>query len=130
MLFSPTLAGDATATLTIEVLDVSPKGGDIHADLYDRASYPHDDNPITFVAVPAKMPETVVTMTGLTPGTYAVKVFQDYNRNGEFDMNWLGLPLEKYGFSNDARPILSEPGFERTKFNLSPGANTIMIHLR
>ena len=41
-----------------------------------------------------------------------------------------GLPLERYGFSNDARPILSEPGFARTKFTLPDGETAIVIHLQ
>lgn len=131
MFFSPAQSADNSATLTIRVLKVSPHGGDIRAALYDQASYPNDDaDPVKDAVVPAKLPETVVTMTGLVPGTYAVKLFQDFNRNGKFDMTWFGIPIEKYGFSNDARPIFTEPDFERTKFNLSPGANTIIIHLQ
>lgn len=131
MCCAPVRAAEAWASLTIRVLDVSPRGGDMHAALYDRASYPNDDaDPVKDAVVPAKMPETVLTMTGLVPGTYAVKVFQDFNRNGKFDMTWLGIPIEKYGFSNDARPIFADPDFERAKFDLSPGANTIIIHLR
>jgi len=26
-----------------------------------------------------------------------VKTYQDANRNGKFDQNWLGWPLERYG---------------------------------
>jgi uncharacterized protein (DUF2141 family) len=57
-------------------------------------------------------------------------MFQDFNRNGEFDMNWIGWPLEKFGFSNDAHPGFSAPSFAATKFELQPGANTITIHLQ
>ena len=124
-------AADATATLTIRVEKVSPRGGDLRVALYDQKSYPDDDaEPVKDAVVPAVMPETVVTMAGLAPGTYAVKLFQDFNRNGKFDMTWFGIPLEKYGFSNDARPYLTEPDFERTKFKLSPGANSLIIHLQ
>ena len=124
-------AQDPGATLTIRVEKVSPRGGDLRVALYDSKSYPDDDSePVKDAVVPAVMPETVVTMTGLAPGTYAVKLFQDFNRNGKFDMSWFGMPLEKYGFSNDARPYFTEPDFERTKFKLSPGANTLIIHLQ
>ena len=122
---------DATATLTIHVQKVSPRGGELRVALYDSKSYPDDDSePIKDAVVPAVMPETVVTMTGLIPGAYAVKLFQDVNNNGKFDMSWFGIPLEKYGFSNDARPYFTEPDFDRTKFKLSPGANSITIHLQ
>ncbi len=124
-------AADPSATLTIRIEKVSPRGGDVRLALYDSKSYPDDDStPIKDAVVPAVTPETVVTLTGLVPGTYAVKLFQDFNRNGKFDMNWLGIPLEKYGFSNDARPYFTEPDFDRTKFKLSPGPNTLIIHLQ
>jgi len=51
-------------------------------------------------------------------------------RDGQFDFDWLGLPSERYGFSNDAHPIFSEPDFSRTKFRLSAGANMITVHLQ
>ena len=119
------------ATLTIKVEKVSPRGGDIRVALYDRDNYPlNNADPVTDAVVPAHPGETIVTLTPVKPGIYAVKLFQDFNRNGEFDLNWIGYPLEKYGFSNDATPTLSEPPFDATKFELRPGANTITIHLQ
>jgi uncharacterized protein (DUF2141 family) len=124
-------ATGANATLTVKVEKVSPRGGDIRLALYDANSWPNDDaEPVTDAVVPARSSETVVVLRGLAPGTYGVKLFQDVNRNGKFDMNWLGLPKEKYGFSNDARPLFSEPGFDAAKFELLPGRNTIVIHLQ
>ena len=124
-------AAATLATLIVRVEKVSPRGGDVRVALYTGDSYPNDNaDPVVDAVVPAKPGETIVTLTGIKPGTYAVKLFQDFNRNGEFDMNWFGLPLEKYGFSNDARPTFSEPSFDATKFELRGGANTITIHLQ
>lgn len=125
------LAAQPLATLIIKVEKVSPRGGDIRAAVYTSATYAVDNaDPVMDAVVPARQGETIVTMSGIKPGEYAVKLFQDFNRNGEFDMNWLGLPLEKYGFSNDAHPTFSEPPFAATKFELRPGTNTITIHLQ
>ncbi|HEY0104660.1 MAG TPA: DUF2141 domain-containing protein [Rhizomicrobium sp.] len=119
------------ATLTIKVEKVSSRGGNLRIALYDRDGYALDNaDPVTDAVVPAKPGETVVTLPPVRPGIYAVKMFQDFNKNGQFDMNWLGLPLEKYGFSNDARPGFSEPPFDATKFELRPGATTITIRLQ
>jgi uncharacterized protein (DUF2141 family) len=43
-----------------------------------------------------------VTLHDLPPGEYAVKLFHDANDNGEMDSNMLGIPIEGYGFSNNA----------------------------
>ncbi len=125
----PVWAGQL-ASLTVKVERVSPRGGDIRLALYDEASWPDDDaDPIVDLVAPAMTPETVATFKAVRPGIYGLKLFQDENRNGLFDFTWLGLPAERYGFSNDARPIFSEPGFSRTRFKLSAGANTIIVHL-
>jgi uncharacterized protein (DUF2141 family) len=50
------------------------------------------------------------TFTEVPPGTYAVAVFQDLNGNGRLDRTPLGLPLEPYGFSNNAGR-LQRPSF-------------------
>ena len=74
----------------------------------------------------------MVTFDGVPPGTYAIKMFQDANRNEKFDFNWLGLPYERYGFSNNARPDwmhLSPPKFKAAKIELKPGANATEIWL-
>ncbi|MBL6854676.1 MAG: DUF2141 domain-containing protein [Alphaproteobacteria bacterium] len=119
-----------SSTLVIKVENVSPRGGDLRLALYNRQNYPGDQTPVADKVVPAHPGETIVTLDNLKPGTYAVKMFQDFNRNGQFDMNWMGLPIEKYGFSNDARPTFSEPPFEATRFELRLGTNTITIHLQ
>jgi uncharacterized protein (DUF2141 family) len=129
--FAPACFAAALATLTITVEKVSPRGGDLRVALYNEQTYSDESaEPVTGAIVPARPGETVIMLPPVKPGTYAVKLFQDFNRNGRFDMNWIGWPLEKYGFSNDASPALEEPPFEATKFELRPGANTITIHMQ
>ena len=119
------------ATLTVSVMNVDPKGGTLRLSLYDEFTWSRaEDEPRSSANVPAVAPETVVTLTDINPGTYGVKMFQDANNNGKFDQNFIGLPLERYGFSRDARPFLSEPGFDRTKFTIRDGENAITIHLQ
>ena len=119
------------ATLTVTVMKVDPKGGTLRVSLYDEFNWSKsEDQPLASANVPAVAPETVVTLTDIKPGIYGVKLFQDANNNGKFDQNFVGLPLEHFGFSRDARPFLSEPGFDHTKFTIRDGANTITIHLQ
>jgi uncharacterized protein (DUF2141 family) len=121
----------SAATLTVKVENIDKKGGMLRLSLYDEASWSNDDSqPIANADVPALAPETTVAFKDITPGVYGVKTYQDANRNGKFDQNWLGWPLERYGFSRDARPLLSEPGFDRTKFTLPDGETAIVIHLQ
>jgi uncharacterized protein (DUF2141 family) len=118
-----------TATLTVKVEHVSPKGGDVSLALYTAANYEDDDHPTLDRTVAAEGNGATVVIAGLKPGVYAIKMMQDINRNGKFDTSFLGLPLEPYGFSNDAKPGLDEPDFARTKFTLVPGTNTMTVTL-
>ena len=52
----------------------------------------------------------------IPPGTYALAVIHDENMNGKLDTNWLGIPTEGYGFSNDAKAILGPPSFSAASF--------------
>jgi uncharacterized protein (DUF2141 family) len=119
------------ATLVISVLDVSPKGGTLRLGLYDRTSYPDDNSPpVASADVPAQMGQTVVTLTNIPPGTYAIETFQDINSNNKMDTSWIGIPLEPFGFSRDAKPHLSKPGFGKVKFEVAVGMNAQTLHLQ
>ena len=119
------------ATLTVHVKNVDPKGGTLRVSLYDAAGWTKDDDtPLASANVPAKAPETAVTLKDIKPGVYGVKLYQDTNNNEKFDQNFFGLPLERYGFSRDAKPVLSTPGFERTKFTIGEGDTEISITLQ
>ncbi|MFC1490378.1 DUF2141 domain-containing protein [Candidatus Latescibacterota bacterium] len=50
---------------------------------------------------------------------YAVTVLHDENSNGELDTNWLGLPKEGVGVSNNAKSLLGPPKYKDAKFNLN-----------
>jgi uncharacterized protein (DUF2141 family) len=126
----PVQAGLA-ATLTVHVTDIDKKGGILRVSLYDQSGWSKDeDTPTASANLPAVLPETTFTLTDIKPGVYGIKLFQDVNNNGRFDQNFLGLPLERYGFSRDARPFLAQPGFNRTKFTVTDGANEITIRLQ
>jgi uncharacterized protein (DUF2141 family) len=121
----------AAASLSVRVANIGAQGGDLHVALYNEALWPDNDaKPLADIIVPAIAPETTVIFKDVTPGVYGVKTYQDANRNDKFDQNFLGLPLERYGFSRDARPRLAEPSFSRAKFAVSAGANAIVIHLQ
>lgn len=121
----------AAAALTVHIDAIDKKGGTLRVSLYDAASWSKDeDTPVASANVPAVMPRTTVTLKDIKPGVYGIKLFQDFNNNGRFDQNFLGLPLERFGFSRDAAPRLSQPSFERTKFTVGDSDSEITIKLQ
>lgn len=131
-LFSALVTGAAcAATLTVRVGNIDPKGGLLHVALYTAAIWDDDKaDPLMDRIVPAVAPETTVTFTNVPPGVYGVKSYQDVNRNDKFDQGLFGIPLERYGFSRDARPRLSQPAFSRTQFSIPASGASIMLHLQ
>lgn len=68
-------------------------------------------------------------LAGLTHGEYAVAVMHDENNNGDMDKNWIGIPKEGYGCSNDARGTLGPPDYEDARFRLQSGARSIQLKM-
>ena len=62
-------------------------------------------------------------------GEYAISLFVDSNGNKKIDKNFLGIPKEQYGFSNNAMGRMSAPTFDQAKF-LVAGPTTQNIKLR
>jgi uncharacterized protein (DUF2141 family) len=65
----------------------------------------------------------------LPSSKYAVAAYVDNNRNGRQDKNFLGIPKEIYGFSNDVRGMFGPPDFAAAAFEIGENAATKSIHL-
>lgn len=63
------------------------------------------------------------------PGTYALLVVHDENRNGKFDM-MMGIPREGFGFSNNPAIRPRAPRWEEIKFTVPPGQSVQQVRVR
>jgi uncharacterized protein (DUF2141 family) len=79
--------------------------------------------------LPIKNQEVIVVIDSLEYGEYAVRVFHDENRNGKIDTNFLGIPDEDYGYSNDASGWFGPPSWENAKFIFNKPEMTIEIEV-
>ena len=52
----------------------------------------------------------------LEEGTYAIGFYIDKNENEKLDTNFLGIPKEQFGFSNDVMGRFGPPTFEAASF--------------
>jgi len=57
-----------------------------------------------------------VRLDSLNYGVYAIRVFHDENSNGKLDLNFLGIPLEEYGYSNNVSAWFGPPSWEKAQF--------------
>ncbi len=62
-------------------------------------------------------------------GEYAIKCYHDGNGNNKLDKNLLGIPKEKYGFSNNANGSFGIPDYKKVRFILNLEKKSIEIML-
>ena len=59
-----------------------------------------------------------VTFKDVQQGVYAISLFHDENGNNKMDSNFLGIPKEDYGCSNNARGFMGPPKWADAKFEI------------
>lgn len=76
--------------------------------------------------------EEVIThqFENLPYGNYAISVYHDVDSDGELATNFMGLPKEPYGFSNEGVNMLGVPSFKRAVFAYDQPKQEINIELR
>ena len=60
-----------------------------------------------------------VKIDSLASGYYAVSAVHDENSNSKLDKNFVGIPKEGVGFSNNPKILFSAPNFNKSKFLLN-----------
>lgn len=119
--------GVFSQSLSVEIKGVETVSGNIMVALYNSSE--------TFLEKPFMTKKIEVTgdslmfkFDGLSKGNYALSLFQDINNNNKIDVGNMGIPTEKYGFSNN--PFLfGKPDFETCMF-IFDNDSTIVIELK
>lgn len=110
--------------LTIEVRGIERPEGSLFVAVY-ASEETFLKKPLTGFRVEAKDSTVRIPCQGLPAGSYAISVFHDANGNGRLDTGTYGIPLEKYGFSNDAEGVMGPPAYKDCRFELK--ADTTLV---
>ncbi len=103
----------------IKILSIKNSTGTIACALFESpAGFPIEylRHATSIMAIEIRDKQARCDFLGILPGTYALAVIHDENRNGKLDTNWLGAPKEGYGFSNNPKTFLSAPSFSAATF--------------
>jgi uncharacterized protein (DUF2141 family) len=124
--------GSSHNRLLVRVVGLRNNKGDVRCTLFSSAEeFPtNDDQMATTVTAPIIGQVAICEFSAIAPGTYAVVFFHDENADGKFNRDWLGLPKEGYGFSNDAPARWHTPSFNAASFPFSGGIQEILVHIR
>lgn len=125
-----TLATTAgAADLVVKVDGVPSDKGTVLFELDDSdASWDNKTKPVATAGVKAQNGDVTYTFKNIPPGIYAVGVIHDENDNGKLDTNFLGIPKEGYGFSNNTS-AMRKPTFKESHLDIGEQDMSIVIHL-
>ena len=126
----PSLSQSTSAVL-LEVSSFKNTRGTLNCRLFTKASDFPDGEGILTVRTPIAGPNTTCTFPNVEPDTYAVAVVHDENSNGKLDKNFVGVPSEGYGVSNNKTYALSAPKWDESVFTIAPSeSKTLQVKLR
>ena len=114
----------ADANLRIVATNVKTDQGKLYVWVYDKKDDWLSDRYRTqkSIAVAGNRTNDTVTLELLLPaGEYALSIFQDVNDDGKLARNFIGLPKEPAGLSNNLRPRFGPPKYKDAKFEVTVG---------
>jgi uncharacterized protein (DUF2141 family) len=119
--------------VSVKISNLASVGGQLGIAVFDDPDAFPDGNKKTvfrrFFPVPANSKEMSVAID-LKAGTYAIAVFLDENRNQKLDTNMIGVPTEKFGFSQNPKILMGAPNFSESEFEIVPQSkNQLAIKL-
>ena len=117
------LAANA-ADLQVAVSDGPTVPATLFVALFDSAKAFAADLPLASQKVPMREGKAQLSFNGLAPGRYVIKSFADENGNEKLDTNLVGLPTERYGFSNDAKGRMGPPAFDAAAVKVDADTST------
>ncbi len=123
-------AGDnQKARLIVKIKGLKNDNGTVKVALCNSSeNYKDNRSPFKAEIIEIKNNIAIAVFDNLPAGNYAVKAFHDENNNDDFDTNFLGIPKEDYGFSNNVRGLFGPPSWDAAKFQLNRADQVIEIN--
>ena len=101
-------------SLEIEVGKLENDLGFLMLGLFDE----NKNKVIAVKNIPIVDLKSIIKIDSLKSGNYAVRFWHDSNKNGKLDTNFLGIPKEEFGNSNNIQPKFGPPKFEEMIFEI------------
>ena len=114
------LRGDIS--LEMEINNLQSNNGPLYIRILDE-----NENPVIVGTSPVINYSARISFDSISRGKYAIQFFHDENENQKMDFSLIGIPKEKFGSSNNVKPILGPPKFEKMLFNLTENKKVIMV---
>lgn len=103
----------AQSKLEIKIINLKNDNGLISLELLDA-----NNQSVKSAKENIKEKKCTILIDNLVDGKYAIRFIHDENSNGKLDTNWMGIPTEGYGFSNDAYGTFGPKDFDEWLFDV------------
>lgn len=121
--FFQAAAQSARPGMEIKITNLRNSKGQVLVSLFNSAAgFPDDPKKaykITRITLTGK--SAVARFEDLPSGTYAVAILHDENSDEQMNKNFLGIPREGYGFSNNAIGVFGPPTFAKAGISFLEG---------
>ncbi|WP_397447471.1 DUF2141 domain-containing protein [Polaribacter sp. R77954] len=116
--FLTTNAQEETFVLTVNIAGLNSNKGTLMVAVYNKKENFLNKQ---FRGALSKIEnnKAIIVFKNLPKGEYAVSFIHDENDNKKMDTNFLGIPKEDYGCSNNATGFMGPPKYDDAKFQLS-----------
>jgi len=116
-------------TIHVEIAGLRNDTGQVFCALYSSPDgFPKDSKKaVAHVTSAISHQHAVCEFSGIASGTFAVSVFHDENSNGKLDTNFIGIPREGVGASNNAKGHHGPPKFHDAAFPFAGGHLDLQI---
>lgn len=117
--------------IIVHVKNLRSNNGLVRINLFASAKGFPSKHTLAFKTLSGKITNlsAEVALPDIPHGAYAIGVLHDEDANGKMKTNWLGMPREGVGVSNDAKGFFGSPKFEDANFKLDADSLTLFINL-
>ena len=126
-----TMQAAAQTTQQVQITNIEKKKGKLYIGWYNSKETFMKAKKTVFVKIVDvnNQDEVKAAFEKIPPGKYAISVFLDENDNQDLDLNLVGIPQEKYGFSNGT-PTMRPATYKECEFEVNGKEQTIVIKLK
>ena len=111
-----------TGQIQLNVSGLTPEwGGILRIGLYEKEYFPVHGKGIRNEAIPVRTLEKSLVLENVSPGVYAIAIFQDLNSDGKLNRTIYREPTEPYAFSNNKKGRFGPPKFDKVSFIVKSG---------
>ena len=127
----PVLAqSSGQGTIVVKVTGLRSEKGQVKIAVFNSPEKWLGEQPIYSSTIDVAGQTVVWKINDVPYGDYGIAVLHDENKNGKMDKNFVGIPLEPYGFSNNVRVTFGPPTWEKSKFVVKGSTTEVSIEAK